>query len=218
MSAWNKILNYIILLLKKLTVKDQLSTIPFFSKDFANGKNVSFGDFTYGSPVIFSWDESTKLKVGKFCSIAAEVKIYLGGNHRIDWVTTYPFSYLNTYFPRFSNIKGHPSSKGDVIIGNDVWLGGSCVILSGVTIGDGAVIGANAVVTKNIGPYEVYAGNPARFIKKRFSDAEIMKLLEMKWWNWDLDHINSCNQLLCSGRIDELYKYYCTTLRNFYKH
>lgn len=185
------------------------SKVPHvFSKDCNYPSNVFFGDFTYGYPKIYSWGEGTKLKIGKFCSIAGDVKIYLGGNHRIDWITTYPFNRLPDYFPESRNIEGHPSSKGDVNIGNDVWLGDSCVILSGINIADGAVIGANSIVTKDIGPYEVYAGNPARFIKKRFSDDDISRLLEMKWWNWEISQIRKCNHILCSGKIIELYEHY----------
>lgn len=146
------------------------------------------GRGTYGDPKILSWKEGAVFKIGAFCSIAAGVKIFLGGEHRVDWVTTYPFNVL---WPSGQNLKGHPKTKGDVVIGNDVWIGTEAVIMSGVTIGDGAVVGARAVVTKDIEPYAIYAGNPARFVKKRFDDATIQELLELKWWQFSDEEIEA---------------------------
>ena len=105
------------------------------------------GGFTYGSPLILGRDDGAKFKIGSFCSIAEGVTLILGRNHRPDWTTTYPFSVV---FKEFNHIKGHPQSKGDIIIGSDVWIGWNATILSGVTIGDGAVIGANATVAKSV--------------------------------------------------------------------
>jgi acetyltransferase-like isoleucine patch superfamily enzyme len=120
---------------------------------------VSIGDFTYGKPVIRQWGEGAKLTVGKFTSIASGVVIMLGGNHRPDWGTTYPFNVL---LPSFSHIKGHPATDGDVVIGNDVWIGTDAKIMSGVTIGDGAVVAANAVVTKDVAPYSIVGGGTGK--------------------------------------------------------
>ena len=125
-----------------------------------------------------------KLKIGSFCSIAGGVQIFLGGNHRTDWVTTYPF-YV--YWPSAHHIPSPPHSKGDVIIENDVWIGENSIVLSGISICNGAVIGANSVVAKDIPPYSIAVGNPAKIIKKRFDDNTIQRLLRIKWWNWD-DH------------------------------
>lgn len=116
------------------------------------------GRGTYGNPTVLHWGEPTTLKVGCFCSIAADVKIFLGGNHRTDWITTYPFP---AFWKSAAHIKGHPSSRGDVIIGHDVWIGEGAVILSGVRIGNGAVVAASAVVTRDVPPYGIVAGNPA---------------------------------------------------------
>lgn len=149
-------------------------------------KKYEIGRFTYGEPLIVGWNECSTLKIGSFCSIAGKVTIFLGGEHRSDWVTTYPF---NVIFNEFKDIKGHPRTKGDVIIGNDVWIGSGVTILSGVTIGDGAVIGASAVVAKSVEPYSIVVGNPARVVKKRFSEEIISKLIKIKWWNWDIDKI-----------------------------
>lgn len=161
------------------------------------------GDFTYGFPKIFSWDEGSKLKIGRFCSIARGVEIYLGGEHRIEWVTTYPF---NALFTEHAEIKGHPKTKGDVVIGNDVWVADGAIIMSGVTIGDGAVIGARSVVTKDVKPYEIIAGNPAKHIKFRFDEKVIKELLEIKWWNWETSKIDKYVHLLQSDNLNKFIK------------
>ena len=164
---------------------------------------MSFGKYTYGTPIIFWENNDAKLVVGNFCSIADNVNIYLGGNHRTDWVTAYPFGHIHQdLFDRFNGI-GHPSTKGDIIIGNDVWIGANTTIMSGVTIGDGAIIANNSHVVKNIEPYSLVGGNPAKFIRYRFTPDQIEKLLEIKWWNWDDDKINRFTPLLCNTHIDE---------------
>lgn len=170
---------------------------PFFSKDIFAGTSYFFGDYTYGKPEILHWGEDARLSVGRFCSIAEKVKIFLGGNHRTDWVTTYPFNALPEYFPAAKDIVGHPATKGDVVIGHDVWIGHGATIMSGVNIGDGAVIAAEAVLSKNVGPYEIWGGNPARFIKKRFDDETIEKLLQLKWWDWPIADIQERVAELC---------------------
>ena len=164
---------------------------------------MSFGKYTYGRPRIYYWSKNTKLIIGNFCSIAENVKIYLDGNHRTDWVTTYPFGHINTHVFNNFNGYGHPSSKGDVIIGNDVWIGDNVTIMSGVIIGDGAVIANSSHVVKNVEPYAIVGGNPAKLIKYRFSTEQIEKLLEIKWWNWDDEKINKFSPLLCNNNIDE---------------
>lgn len=157
------------------------------------------GEYSYGIPQVFQWGEGAKLRIWKYCSIAGGIQILLGGNHRPDWVTTYPFNFLDT---DYRYIKGHPDSKGDVNIGNDVWLGQNCVILSGVTIGDGACIAAHAVVTKNVPPYGIIAGNPGRLVKMRFDERIVEALLEIKWWNWDHESVRKHIPLLLSDDID----------------
>ena len=168
-------------ILKKLNLYNADSKLlgndEIFTKNLLNGKQFIIGDFTYGKPRVHHWGENATLQIGKFCSIAENVNIYLGGNHRIDWITTYPFSALTQYFPMAKGIVGHPTTKGNVVIGNDVWIGNGATIMSGVTIGDGAVIGTMAVVAKDVKPYEIVVGNPARLIKKRFNDETIAKLL-----------------------------------------
>ena len=165
---------------------------------------MSYGKYTYGKPNILWENKKAKLVVGKFCSIAGNVKIYLGGNHRTDWVTTYPFGTV--YKDKFNlfNVDehGHPATKGNVIIGNDVWIGDNVTIMSGVTIGDGVVIANNSHVVKNIEPYSIIGGNPAKLIKYRFTLEQIEKLLQIKWWNWDDNKINKFTPLLCNENID----------------
>jgi len=160
---------------------------------------MSYGKYTYGKPIVCWESNNAKLKVGNFCSIAGNVKIYLGGNHRTDWVTTYPFGHIHTnIFTKFNGV-GHPSTKGDVIIGNDVWIGDNVTIMSGVTIGDGVVIANNSHVVKNVEPYSLIGGNPAKIIKYRFTPEQIEKLLEIKWWYWDEEKINKFTPLLCNN-------------------
>lgn len=183
------------------------SYVPFTAYVFQD-KRYKIGEFTYGVPHILFDDGNSNLTIGKFCSIAEGVTVFLGGNHRTDWISTYPFNKMNIQFPEAKSITGHPTTKGDVIIGSDVWIAQNVTILSGVTIGHGAVIGAGAVVSKNIGPYEIWAGNPAVFIKKRFDDETINKLLKLEWWNWETETIRQNVKLLCSGNISELLNKY----------
>lgn len=165
------------------------------TKDFLKGPRFDIGDFTYGVPQINGG--LGKIKIGKFCAIAGDVTIVTDG-HRTDWITTYPFSIMAAEkWPEVRGIEGHPACKGDVVIGNDVWIGHGATILAGVTIGDGAAIAARAVVTGDVGPYTIVGGAPAREIKKRFAPEIISKLLELKWWDWPEEKIRKNVRLLC---------------------
>ena len=156
----------------------------FFSGRSKNSWKTKYdvGRGTYGEPKIEDWGEATTLKVGNYCSISGGVKILLGGNHRADWVTTYPFSVFRK---SAKHIKGHPVSRGDVVIGHDVWIGLDAIVLSGVNIGNGAIVGASAVVSRDVPAYTIVAGNPARVIRQRFSDEDITILQALKWWYWN---------------------------------
>jgi acetyltransferase-like isoleucine patch superfamily enzyme len=174
-----------------------------FTKDIFCGDNYLIGEYTYGSPNVKHWGENAKLIIGRFSSIAGNVTIFLGGNHRTDWVTTYPFNVLNKNFENAIDIKGHPMTKGDVVIGNDVWIGFGATILSGIKIGNGAVIATQAVVTKDVPPYSIVAGNPATIVKKRFNEKTIAQLEQIAWWNWSTEKINQEVKNLCSNKIEE---------------
>ncbi len=163
----------------------------------------TIGPGSYGVPQVHDWHEGSTLKIGAFCSISAYVQIYLGGEHRQDWVTTSP---LNIMFER-KDIDEHAQSKGDVIIGNDVWICGNAIILSGVHIGDGAIIGNGAVVSKDVAPYSIVAGNPAKHIKYRFSEQIISDLLAIQWWHWPEKSIRENMPLLLSADIEYFIQY-----------
>ncbi len=157
-----------------------------------------FGRGTYGGLSVRSWGEGATLEVGNYTSIAAGVKVFLGGEHRIDWVTTFPF---NVFWKSEQHHTGHPRTKGDVLIGSDVWIGTEALIFSGVTIGDGAVVGARAVVTRDVCAYAVVAGNPARVVKYRFDQKTIERLCKLKWWNWHESQIKKAMPELLSNEI-----------------
>lgn len=176
----------------------------FYTKDIFKDSSYQIGDHTYGNPRVFDWNEGTTLIIGKYTSIAEEVTILLGGNHRIDWVTTYPFSALPGDWPEAKEIKGHPQSKGNVVIGNDVWIGFGVTILSGVTIGNGAVVAARSTITKDVPPYAIVGGVAAKILKYRFSEEVINQLEDIKWWDWDEAKIRRHIQILCSPNIDKL--------------
>ena len=155
------------------------------------------GRGTYGRPRVFSYPNDGKLKIGAYCSIAADVAIFLGGEHHPEWVTTYPFGALW----REHEHPEQPKSRGDVTIGNDVWIGREAMIMSGVTIGDGAVVGARALVAKSVPPYTIVGGNPAKPIRPRFSDDLIERLLALRWWDWPDDRIRKAAPLLQSPDV-----------------
>jgi len=179
--------------------KNEISKKQLFqSSSQENFPDHQIGRGTYDVNLrIHTWGNSANLIIGSFCSIAPDVQILLGGEHKTKWVTTYPFSI----FRNIEEITGHPATKGDVNIGNDVWIGMESLILSGVNIGDGAIVGARTVVTKDIPPYAIVAGNPARVIRKRFDDEIINQLLQIKWWDWDDDKIEKFIPLLLNENI-----------------
>ncbi len=147
-----------------------------------------------------------KLIIGKFCSIACEAKfIFNSANHTMESLSTYPFPlFFEEWKLEKSNITQSWDNKGDIIIGNDVWIGYDAVILEGVTVGDGAVIGARAVVTKDITPYTIVGGIPAKPLKKRFADETIAKIIKLKWWNWSEKKIKENLWVIKSGNIETL--------------
>jgi len=167
------------------------------------GLLIEVGSHSYGVPIIKKWDNLTKLKIGDYCSIADNVVIFLGGEHRMDWISTYSFT---TFYEEAKEFAGFKGTKGDIIIGNDVWIGSGVTIMSGVTIGDGAVIGAKTVVAKDVKPYSIIVGNPAKEIKKRFTDEQIEKLLQIKWWDWEDSKIKQNMKYICNTNVQKLWE------------
>lgn len=185
--------------------------------DKHSGKEVSIkvGKHTYGCDgitLLHSY-QGSKLSIGSFCSLGRELIVNLGGNHRTDWITSYPFGLP---LLKNSHIFKTPSyvdklfsvSNGDVIIGNDVWTGFDVKIMSGVKIGDGAVIATQSIVFESVKPYSIVAGNPAKLISYKFNQEIISKLLEIKWWDWPDIYINNVIPFLCSSNINKLIEYY----------
>lgn len=147
-----------------------------------------------------------KLIIGKFCSIACGAKfLFNSANHTLSSLSTYPFPlFFEEWGLEKKNVADSWDNKGDIIVGNDVWIGYEAVILSGVTIGDGAVIGARAVVTKDVPPYTIVGGVPAKPIKKRFSEENIKKLQSIRWWDWPKEKIAENITAIQSGNIEQL--------------
>lgn len=156
------------------------------------------GRGSYGDLEVVAFGEAATIEIGNYCSFAHGAKIMLGGEHRTDWATTYPFSAIDR---RYSRFEGHPKSKGDVSIGNDVWVAREALILSGVTIGDGAVVGARAVVSRDVPPYTIVAGNPAVEIRLRFPPEIVERLRAIAWWNWPQARIDAAMAFLLSPDI-----------------
>jgi len=159
------------------------------------------GRWTYGEPTIRSWGEGTVLRIGSFCLIAKDVTILLGGEHRSDWITTFPFPAI---WPSASAFQCFHKSKGNVVIGNDVWLGLGATVLSGVQIGDGAIIGARSVITKDVPPYAIVGGNPAKLIRYRFEEEDRKFLEKLKWWDWPDELIEQNLDVLLSDDLTKL--------------
>ena len=180
-----------------------------FLKNYINNPNIEIGDYTYYDDFedVSNFEKNVKyhfdfigdrLIIGKFCMIASDATFIMnGGNHLTEATTAYPFAIFGGDWQHAMNGKSYPS-KGDTEIGNDVWIGQDTTIMPGVQIGDGAIIATKAVVTKDVEPYTIVGGNPAKPIKKRFSEATISKLLQLKWWDWDIEKINKNIEKLTS--------------------
>lgn len=147
-----------------------------------------------------------RLTIGKFCSIACGAKfLFNSANHALGSLSTYPFPiFFEEWGLPVEDIPRAWDNKGDIVVGNDVWIGYEAVILAGVTIGDGAVVGARAVVTKDVPPYAIVGGVPAKPIRKRFSDGVIQRLLALKWWDWPVERIAANLEAIQSGDIQSL--------------
>lgn len=186
-----------------------------FLKNIITNPNIIVGDYTYYDDFedVYNFEKNVKylfdftgdkLLIGKFCMIASGVTFIMNGaSHLTDAVSTYPFAIFGNGWEEAMEGKTYPS-KGDTIIGNDVWIGYKATIMAGVKIGDGAIIGAHSVVTKEVAPYAIVGGNPAREIKKRFPEEKIKALSELKWWDWDPEKITANIHKLSGNDVDLL--------------
>lgn len=187
-----------------------------FLKHFITAPNIFVGDYTYFDDrrygpekfeeynVLYNYDFSkVKLVFGKFCAIAAETRFIMTGDHKLDAISTYPFPIFGHGWENAFNVSDLPV-KGNIIVGNDVWFGYDSLVMNGVTIGHGAIIAAGAVVVKDVPSYSIVAGNPARVVKMRFDDQTIERLLQIAWWDWDIQKINKHLRVLCHLDIDRL--------------
>lgn len=165
---------------------------------------IAIGPYTYGRPKIRFPHSGVKLTIGRFGSIGDGVEILLGGSHRMDWVTTYPFADMSRLWPEAAGLPSSGTTRGDVTIGADVWIGSQAFLLSGITVGHGAVIAARAVVSRDVPPYAVVAGNPAKVVRMRFDEARIEKLLASRWWLRPEAEIRRLIPILLSDRFEAL--------------
>ena len=186
-----------------------------FLKNVIKNPNIIVGDYTYYDDfenvenfeknVKYHFDfTGDKLIIGKFCMIASGVSFIMnGGNHLTEAISSYPFSVFGNGWEHAMDGKSFPN-KGNITVGNDVWIGHNATIMAGVTIGDGAIIATNSTVVSDVAPYSIVGGNPAKEIKKRFPEATIKRLLDLKWWDWPIEKITSNVQVLTGKKIDEL--------------
>lgn len=186
-----------------------------YLKDVVTNPNIEVGDYTMYNDFVNDPREfeknnvlyhypinGDKLIIGKFCSIACGAKFLLtSANHKMSSLSTYPFPiFYEEWGLDAKDIRNAWDNKGDIVIGNDVWIGYEAVIMSGVTIGDGAIIGTRAVVTKDVPPYTIVGGVPAKPIRKRFDDATIERLVKLRWWDWEHDKIAQSIAAIQAGK------------------
>jgi virginiamycin A acetyltransferase len=186
-----------------------------FLKNIIKNPNIIVGDYTYYDDFedVSNFEKNVKyhfdfigdkLIIGKFCMIASGATFIMnGGNHLTEATSAYPFAIFGGAWQHAMDGKAYPS-KGDTVIGNDVWIAHDATIMPGVHIGDGAIIATKAVVTKDVEPYSIVGGNPAKPIKKRFSEEIIARLLELKWWDWDMEKITKNVYLLTGDSLDDI--------------
>ena len=190
-----------------------------YLKNVVTNPNIQIGEYTMYNDFVHDPRQFEKnnvlyqypingdsLRIGKFCSIACGAKfLFASANHTQASVSTYPFPiFFEEWDLDIGDVTSAWDHKGDIIIGNDVWIGYEAVVMAGVTIGDGAIIGARAVVTKDVPPYMIVGGVPAREIRRRFSDDVIARLLELKWWDWPAEQIQRNIKNIQAGRLDLL--------------
>jgi virginiamycin A acetyltransferase len=182
-----------------------------FIKNTVSNPQIIIGDYTYYDDpddsenfernVLYLYPfMGDQLIIGKFCAIACGVKFIMNGaNHKLDCISTYPFSIFSNGWERVTPAKEELPFKGDTIVRNDVWIGYESLIMPGVRIGDGAIIAARSVVVNDVAPYTIVGGNPAKMIKARFSEETIKMLLDIKWWDWDIEKITRNLEIITSA-------------------
>jgi virginiamycin A acetyltransferase len=187
-----------------------------FIKNVVSNPNIIIGDFTYYDDVEDSENFERnvlyhypfigdKLIIGKFCALATNAKFIMNGaNHKMSGLSTYPFSIFGQDWERVMPKPGELPFKGDTVIGNDVWIGYEAVIMPGVKVGDGAIIAAKSVIVKDVPPYTIVGGNPGVVIRRRFCDETIHALLEIAWWNWDIEKITRNLDKIVGADIEAL--------------
>ena len=190
-----------------------------YLKDVVTGPNIEIGDYTMYNDferdprdfernnVLYHYPvNGDKLRIGKFCSIACRAKfLFNSANHTLRSLSTYPFPiFYEEWGLEGKDIRQAWDNKGDIVIGNDVWIGYQAVILAGVTVGDGAIIGSRAVVTRDVPPYTIVGGVPAKPIRKRFDEDTIARLQALRWWDWDQETIRRAIPAIQAGRLSEL--------------
>lgn len=181
-----------------------------FLKNIITSPNIIVGDYTYYDDpndvksffdnVLYHFDFiGDKLIIGKFCQIATGVRFIMnGGTHALKGFSTYPFRAFGN---EWKDVPLESEIKGDTVIGNDVWIGNSVTIMPGIRIGDGAIIATNSVVTKNVEPYSIVGGNPAKLIRDRFDEETIRALLKLKWWDWPIEKITQHANDIATGNM-----------------
>jgi chloramphenicol O-acetyltransferase type B len=158
---------------------------------------------------LLAGEDADRLLIGAFCSIGSGASFIMAGNqgHRNDWISTFPFAFVPEA-PEFATASNGFLAAGDTVIGNDVWIGSEAIIMAGVTVGHGAVIGTRALVTKDVEPYTIVGGNPAKPIRKRFDEQQIAMLLEMAWWDWPIERLEAAMPLMTSGDVAALHAFW----------
>lgn len=165
-------------------------------------KEFEVGRYSWGHLTIANRSPGCRLKIGAFCSFAFGTRVLLGGEHRADFASTYRFGVYPPFDELYRPTQDNTTvAHGDISIGNDVWIGHDALILSGVTIGDGAIVGAGSVVRKDVPPYGIVAGNPARVAGFRFQPEHIEALLRIKWWDWGEERIVEALDLMMTDDI-----------------
>lgn len=185
-----------------------------FLKPFITRPNIVVGEYTYyddprgpeqfEANVLYHFDFiGDRLIIGKYCSIAAEVRFLMnGGNHPTDWLTTYPFPIFGAGWE--AAMPAQWPSKGDTTVGNDVWIGYGAVIMPGVTIGNGAIIATASVVTRDVPPYAIVGGNPAALLRYRMEAGAVERLQRLAWWDWPAEKVTRNVRAICAGDLDAL--------------